>query len=388
MAEKVSFLDKILATIDPPQAEAVRTYTNGLCRNKRRLEEILDRIEEGLILIDQKGIVQWANRRAFFYLGFPSYSGGRTRLVDLVDEPPLKEFFSSSLRQSAVSMTEEFCVLQPREMSLRLHWIPLESNGENEVLIKIENTTQERWKKEEQARAERTEGLIRLASGIAHEIGNPLNSIQIHLALLNREINALPKAQRKSFNEMIGVISSETRRLDEIIRSFLKSTRRPPLRFKKDSVNDILEEVLKILAPEIKKSKVKTKVSFDKKIPLFLLDRGRLHEAFLNLIKNAVEAMPDGGELRLNTGFRENVCYIAFQDGGTGILAKDLPHIFEAYYTTKHEGSGLGLTQVDQGVREHGGRIDIKTEPGRGSIFTLILPIRREKLSLPEPPQR
>ena len=186
---------------------------------------------------------------------------------------------------------------------------------------------------------------------------------------------------------MINVISSETRRLDEIIRDFLKATRRPPLRYKKDSVNDILDGVLKILRPEIIKVKVKIKASLEKRIPEFLMDRDRIHEAFVNLIKNAIEAMPKGGELRLSTRFREKVCYIAFQDEGAGVFPKDLPHIFEAYYTTKHEGSGLGLAQVDQVVREHGGRIDVKTEPGKGSIFTLILPIRREKLSLPGPPQ-
>ena len=381
MAEKVSFLDKILTKIDSPQAEAVRAYTTGLLQDKQRLEEALDRTEEGLILIDLRGTVLWANRRAFFYLGFPSYSMEKTRLVDLVNEPFLKEFFSNSLQQSAVSITEEFNVLHPREMSLRLNWIPLEPKGQKVILLKIENITEERGKGEEQARAERTEGLTRLASGIAHEIGNPLNSIQIHLALLNREVSTLAQVKKKKLSEMINVISSETRRLDEIIRDFLKATRRPPLRYKKDSVNDILDGVLKILRPEIIKVKVKIKASLEKRIPEFLMDRDRIHEAFVNLIKNAIEAMPGGGLLKVGVeGDDEEITFVV-TDTGSGIAKENMDKLFTPFFTTKEmgKGTGLGLALIYGIVKMHKGKIHVDSNDDAsrgqtGTTFRITIP--------------
>jgi len=98
-----------------------------------------------------------------------------------------------------------------------------------------------------------------------------------------------------------------------------------------------------------------------------------------------VEAMPKGGELRISTTFREKLCLIRFEDEGEGIDEEDLPHIFEPYYTTKEEGSGLGLSQVYEAIREHGGRIDVKSRLGKGTVFTLALPVRQERLSLPQP---
>jgi len=220
---------------------------------------------------------------------------------------------------------------------------------------------------------------------VAHEIGNPLNAIQIHIGLLKDEISKLTKVRQNEFRRLTEVIASETRRLDQIVRSFLRATRRPPLRFRLESLNDILEEAVDFLRPEMTKRKTRPKITLDKKLPPFLLDRDRLHQTFINLIKNGMEAMPKGGTLNISTSLREKLCLVRFEDEGKGIEEQDLPHIFESYYTTKEEGSGLGLTQVYQTVREHGGRIDVKSTPEKGSIFTLVLPVRQERLSLPQP---
>ena len=118
-------------------------------------------------------------------------------------------------------------------------------------------------------------------------------------------------------------------------------------------------------------------------MPRFLFDRDKIYQAFSNLIKNAVVAMPKGGDLLIKTVAREKVCSIAFQDSGRGIPEKDLPNIFEEYFTTKDEGSGLGLAIVYNIVREHGGRIDVKSVLKKGTMFAIHLPMRTEKLQLP-----
>ena len=388
MPSKINFIDKVLARIDRIDRTSVQNYVSELVHERREIEEILDQIDEGLVLLDRDGLVQFANRRAFSWLGFQRFLKDRSSILDLIQEPVMKQFILDCLKRPEVGASKELEVLTPRELSLRTHWIPLEIDGEKEVLFRIENLTRERGKDEEQARLQRIEGLIRLAAGVAHEIGNPLNSIQIHIELTKREIEKLPKGKQGTLRKYVAILSSETKRLDQIVRSFLRATRHPPVRFRMESVNDVLEEALRFLSPEMKTRKIHARVTLEKSLPRFLLDRDRLHQTFINLLKNAIEAMPKGGELSVSTSYKDKLCLIRFEDQGEGIAEEDLPHIFEAYFTTKNEGSGLGLAQVYQAVREHGGRIDVKSQPGKGSVFTLGLPVRLERLSLPQPGRR
>ena len=385
MAPKINFIDKVFARIDRLDRDNIQSYLSGLVQAKKESEEVFDHIGEGILILEEGGVVRSANRNSFLWLGFDRLIKGRSRIEDLIQEPLVKQFVLERLRTPAERASEEFQMLTPREIEVRLHWIPLEGEDEKRVLLRIENLTPERSRFDEDARFERVESLIRLAAGVAHEIGNPLNSIQIHIELLKQEVLKLAKTRQKSFDKIIRVIASETKRLDQIVRSFLRATRNPPLRFRLESINEVIEEAIEFLHYELEKKRVRITLSLDKALPQFLMDRNRLHQTFINLIKNGVEAMPKGGELRVSAALKDKLCLIRFQDQGKGIDEKDLPHIFEAYYTTKEEGSGLGLAQVYQAVREHGGRIDVKSERGRGSVFTLVLPVRKERLSLPQP---
>ncbi len=167
------------------------------------------------------------------------------------------------------------------------------------------------------------------------------------------------------------------------MKNFLKATRKPPLRFRNEDLNAILSEALELMAPELEEKKIRVHFQPDPALPPFLMDRSRIYQIFSNLIKNAMEAMPRGGDLWISAAHKENAAIIRFKDTGSGINEKDLPHIFEAYYTTKEEGSGLGLMTVFSAVREHGGRIEVSSKPGKGTTFALLLPIRLAKLQLP-----
>lgn len=385
MPAKIDFINKVLARIDRLDRTSVQNYLTALVREREEAERILDEINEGIFLLDSKGIVKFANRRAHLWLGFERFLKDRSHITELAEEPLVRQFILERLKQPDESISRELEVLIPRERALRFHWIPFDGENGGEILIRIENITQEKGRDREEDQIQRIESLIRLAAGVAHEIGNPLNSIQIHLGLLKQEMAKLPKAKQKPIAKLVEVLSSETKRLDQIVRSFLRATRRPPVRFRKESLNEVLEEAVEFLRPEMEKRKIRSRLTLDRGLPDFLIDRDRLHQAFINLIKNAGEAMPKGGELAISTRFKEKLCLVRFEDRGKGIDEKDLPHIFEAYFTTKEEGSGLGLVQVYQTVREHGGRIDVKSQRGKGSVFILALPVRQERLSLPQP---
>lgn len=385
MGSKINFADKVLSRIDRLDRESVQGYLTILTREKKKAEFVFDRINEGIVLLTEEGIVTFANRQAFLWFGFHRFLKARSRLEDLTEEAAIKKFIHECLKHPSEVADQEFRILSPREMVLRIHWVPFEVDDEKGILFRIENLTQDRAASDEEARVQRIESLIRLTAGVAHEIGNPLNAIRIHIELLKQEVGAMAKAQRKGLLKLIDVLGAETRRLDQIVRSFLRATREPPLRFRIESLNEILEEAVDFLRPELKKRKVHPRVTLDGTLTSFLLDRDRLRQAFINLIKNSMEAMPHGGEIAISTALRDKLCFVRFADQGQGIAESDLPHIFEAYYTTKEEGSGLGLTQVYQAVREHAGRIDVKSLPRKGSVFTLILPVRKERLSLPQP---
>lgn len=385
MVSKTDFLDRLVTRLGGADTEVLRNYMKALVGEAERFEQVLNEVDEGIILLDAQGTIIWTNRRALEYLGRQRLLRGRSRITELVEEAKVRAFLQLRLRTPRMAACEDFEVLIPRERTLRIRWQPLDVTPRQEILVRIEDVTPEHIQNEGDFRRERNEGLIRLAAGVAHEIGNPLNSIQIYLHLLKRELNKLPKRKMRLFTKGIEVIANETKRLDQIVRNFLRATRRPPLRFRKDALNEILQEAVEFLRPETEKYKVVVSLRLERDLPLFLLDRNRLYESFINLIKNSIEAMPKGGRLEISTVYRGNICIVRFDDEGEGILPEQLPRIFDAYYTTKSQGSGLGLSQVDQSVREHGGRIDVKSEPSNGSVFTLILPMRQERLSLPEP---
>ncbi|MBI4398603.1 MAG: hypothetical protein HY586_05710, partial [Candidatus Omnitrophica bacterium] len=303
-----------------------------------------------------------------------------------VTDPELYRWLENILLEGKSVYNEEHEILFPREHQLIVHVKPLEVGHEpvRYFLICLVDITGMGSREKEKNVLGRIQSLLRLSKGIAHELGNPLNSIAIHLKLLGKMCESVSSKEKKKIESALEVLTQETGRLDRIVKNFLKATRQIPPQFKVGNIHEILEEALRFFGPEMKQYKIKLKTEFAPSMPPFLFDRDKMHQVFLNLIKNAVEAMPNGGELKVKTAVWQKVCSIAFQDNGFGISEDDMPHIFEDYYTTKEEGSGLGLAIVYNIVREHGGRIDVKSAPRKGTLMILYMPIRTHKLQIPE----
>jgi signal transduction histidine kinase len=203
------------------------------------------------------------------------------------------------------------------------------------------------------------------------------------LELLKKRLAGLPDEKRKEIAGSLSDIQDETRRLDRIIRNFLKATRKPPLRFRLDDLNEVVTDALSFLKPQLDVAKVLVKFSKDKTLPVFLMDRERLYYAFMNLIKNALEAMSHGGALKISITRKQNCAIVTIADTGCGIAEKDLARIFDIYYTTKPEGAGLGLMMVYDALAEHGGKIEVASKLNKGTTFKILLPIREPQLQLP-----
>ncbi len=235
---------------------------------------------------------------------------------------------------------------------------------------------------ETQQRVKKLEIAGQLAALVAHEIKNPLNSIGLTIDHLKDRFAPADQHERDKFLALSQNITQEVDRLNQIVESFLRSAKPTPLSRQPTDLNDLADETLASLAPQAERQQVKIHRHFDRALPKLSVDYHQLRQALMNLLINALQAMPNGGELRLSTSIdthdRREVG-IAIEDTGCGIPPEHLPRLFDPYFTTKPRGFGLGLSMVEQIVQNHGGRIDISSRIGNGSVFTILLPISTDE---------
>jgi len=215
--------------------------------------------------------------------------------------------------------------------------------------------------------ADRLASLGRMAANIAHEIRNPL-------AALSGAVEVMAAGAADDARERLAqIVLKETGRLNGIIREFLEYSRPAPLSRTAVNVAEAVDEVLLLLEHQIGPGTLKVVREFPPAIT-WTVDRQQFRQAVWNLCLNAVQAMPDGGELRVTMAAAGARLVLRVNDTGEGIAAPDLGHIFEPFFSNKSGGSGLGLAMVHRIVQDHGGEIDVRSRPGTGSTFTVTLP--------------
>src|SRR5205807_2949358 len=240
--------------------------------------------------------------------------------------------------------------------------------------IILRDITESRRTAQQTIESERFNALTLLAAGVAHEIGNPLNSLNIHLQLMERKVRELDGAARAELQESIDISRSELNRLDTIVTQFLRAIRPTRPQLHPENINSIVEEAVRFFAPEIKDREIVVEQELRSNLPMLELDRDQMKQAFYNVIKNSFEAMKSRGILRIRTDMDESHVIVRFTDTGGGISAPNLSRIFEPYFTTKTSGTGLGLLIVRRIVREHGGEMSIDSSEGKGLTLAIRLP--------------
>lgn len=222
--------------------------------------------------------------------------------------------------------------------------------------------------------AERLAEIGSLTGGLAHEIKNPLSTVQLNLQLLHEDLLPDNPAYSRIVSRL-GTVQRETTRLRDILEDFLRYAGRLELDRKPTELNNLLEELVDFFVPQAQVHRVQLRL---KKSPTPIaanIDPKLLKQAILNLMINAIQAMPEGGELILCVELRGREAYIEVTDTGTGIDPDILPKIFQAYYTTKRGGTGIGLAMTQRIVEEHGGKLHVDSEPTKGTRFSIFLPL-------------
>lgn len=381
------FLDKLLERIQRVQPGDVQNYLADLAREKGFLETIFNVILEGIIVTDNEGRIIYLNKAACGFFGLDASESLGRPLSGVVRGLDWKEIAGES-----GASNRDLEVFYPEHRLLNFYSAALMAEGrgggpprvEGRAII-LRDITASAKSAEETIESERVSAVTLLAAGVAHEIGNPLNSLGIHLQLLERRIRKLSARGRAAIEESVAVARREVERLDQIIHQFLQAIRPQPVRTAPQNLNRLVEESVAFLKPEIQDRDILVEVELDDRMPPLHLDHDQFRQAFYNIIRNAFQAMRLGGILRIRTHAGENYVYVSFSDTGGGISPENLRRIFDPYFTTKAGGSGLGLMIVQRIVRAHGGEVGIQSTEGKGVTVTIRLPREDRAVRFLEP---
>ncbi len=262
---------------------------------------------------------------------------------------------------------------------MRVSFHPFEVADEPLTDIMIRDITDEINKETKLRRSESLASMTTMAAGIAHEIKNPLAAMKIHLQLLRKAFRSKGKLGEADADRYLSVLDEEIDHLNSIAVDFLFAVRPMNVELILGSINSVLEDLVVFLSPEASDKKIEIKTDLERYLPSVEIDQRYMRQSLLNIVENAFSAMPGGGVLRISTKLDGDFEVIRIEDNGTGIDEESLSKIFEPYFTTKASGTGLGLTVVYKVVKEHHGDIFVTSEMGKGTVFTIKLPVPRSQ---------
>jgi two-component system, sporulation sensor kinase E len=388
---KSSGLDKILGRIEDLDSVNLGILVQRLARERAMQETVFNTIKDGILVIDSDGTVQYANNAASSIIGLKPNDIGVTRLWKMVPDlaQSIQRDAVSGKKKNAPVLSREVELSYPEHRFVRLYMVPIDAQvGHDDsggYVIVLSDVTEEKVSMEELIENERTSSIVRLAAGVAHELGNPLNSLTIHLQLIERKLKKLAQQEDgQKLSESLQVCQGEVQRLDGIITHFLEAVRPQKPELNELNLVELTEEVLHVQEAELGDRKLDVNVEVSGEIPSILGDRGQIKQVFFNLIKNAMEAMQAGGKLRILAYRDDDFVYLQFVDTGCGITEEEISRVFQPYYTTKKEGHGLGMMIVQRIMREHGGQISLESRKDTGTMVTLQFPQQHRRTRLLE----
>ncbi len=387
MSKKTHPLDRVLGRLDNLDSVNLQNLVQRLARERSLLEAVFNTVQEGILVITPDGVIEYGNEAAARLIGQPRLQLEQALLWKLVPDlaralgvQPDQPLGISSIR------SQELEVHYPEPRILRVSLLPFESTTDTNtplLTVILTDITQEKIVTREMLENEKVSSILLLAAGVAHELGNPLNTLTIHLQLLQRQMNRLKETQaREKIGESLDICAGEVKRLDDIIKHFLEAIRPTRPDFAEVHLIELIEEVLKVLEQEISNRGLSVDIVVEEKLPTVMADRNQIKQAVFNVIKNAMEAMPAGGQLHISSRSNDEFVSLQFADTGVGIQQQDLGQVFTPYFTTKKEGSGLGLMIIQRIMRDHGGQVGIDSRPGVGTVVSLQFPLQQRRVRL------
>ena len=344
-------------------------------------EASLHSLPSGFVVLDTTHRILFHNKAAERLVPFAPGSEGSDKPVwTQLRDADVANFLRQALESDQTSLTREFVLdaaSGPRILSFALMPLVLDGRIQGTMLL-VQDVTEHKSRESRLRRAESLASLTTLAAGVAHEIKNPLGSMGIHIQLIQRALKSGKPIDRTTVDHDLEVINEEINRLNGIVVDFLFAVRPMDTTLVLGSLNKIVAELAEFLGPELAQAGIRSTLDLEKGDDTILVDERFLKQALLNLVKNSMHAMTDGGQLTFSTKKSVDGMRFRLVDTGSGIPDDVLEKIFEPYFTTKDFGSGLGLTLVYKIVKEHGADIQVNSKVGQGTTVTIQFP----------PPQR
>lgn len=385
---RTTSLDRLLGRVDDLDSANLAVLVHRLARERDLLEMVFNTVREGVLITDEQAVIRYANRAGAAQIGLNPADLGKAVLWKWA--PALARTFPFGLAGAAGVSAREIEIAYPERRILRVQVTPLDvdtppvaDEGGRRFVIILLDITEDRVSLEDRIEDERANSIFTLAAGVAHEIGNPLNSMNIHLQLMQRAVHRLPTSpERTRITDSVEVCAAEIRRLDGILKNFLEAIRPRAPDFQEVNLLHVVDEVLAVQREAMTRLGIRVELTTGTDSPVVSGDRGQLVQVFFNILKNAMEAMPKGGLVTLTTEEDDEFVGIRITDTGVGIEREAVARVFDPFYSTKEGGHGLGMMIVMRILRAHGGQVGVDSAPGVGTTVSLRFPRKDRRVRL------
>ena len=384
MASQKPFYRKLASRLGKLDAEDLRAQFLNIENERGLLETVFQSIQEGVVVVSADGRLLYANAAAERIFGFDfAKTRGKpvARHIAGVDWEAAARRDADNWDKLSASEIEIF---NPGRRVISVRTAPLGEpldDGSSGAVAILRDITSEREGEVALLESERMNAVRVLAASLAHEIGNPLNALGIHLQMMEREQQSLPPdSDREQLSKDIAVARDEVARLDLIISKFLRALRPGAPVTVKSYLLALTQDCVRIVRADIAERGIGIEIICDAPLPAVSVDPEQMKQVFFNIVKNALQAMRDGGRLEIRLSADDREASISFTDDGEGIASSDFARIFEPFQTGKQNGTGLGLPIVQRIVQDHGGRLEVSGKAGAGARFTVVIPLADKKM--------
>ena len=361
----------------------LQNFIQMISKEHRFLSSLFDSLQEAILVISPAHTVLYHNAAAQEFLGLPE-NASALPVEKMLPGLNLNLLLSDSGAGGSKAMRQELELSYPEHRIVQMYALPIDRDDAPYALI-LNDVTATMERAASVAESERSKAVSMLAAEVAHEIGNPLNSLYLHLQLLQRLLKR-PEPDLADAAQEVAEARSEVERLDAIINQFLHALRPGKPVFEPLDLKTLVLDSLNFMRQEITDRKIQLEFYWGENVPQINGDANQLKQAFYNLARNAIQAMPSGGRLTIRCSADDSFVMLSVSDSGCGIKPENMQKIFKPFFTTKNAGTGLGLMIVERIVREHGGSLAVDSRENAGTTFTISLPRRvRVVRGLPAP---
>jgi len=376
------FTDKALTKIAKLTPDEIARILESQSLDIRYRSEVLDASDNAYVLVDRQGTIVYFNET--IYTLAPCYKHKNTEQIGIDKFFKLRGICTFILDTIVSNSDEEYQYVHESSMygKMDIRVYPVKINDKSLKLFCFQDITFLKKIKAEYLKNESLAAMTTMAAGIAHEIKNPLASISIYLQLLQRKLESDGCLKKEDAEKSLSIISDEIERLNSISVDFLFAVKPVNIKPELASVNKVVSKACDVAQPEVESQNITLVRDLATSLPNAELDPNLIEQCILNLIRNAMQAIDrnrNDGVITVHTSLEGDSIHISVEDNGCGMTEEQMTKIFEPYYTTKSNGTGLGLTNIFKIIKLHNGEVSVKSEAGTGSEFTLSIPVPRSE---------